>query len=400
MQSNKLRMAIRSTAVAAVFGVAGQAGAVELSAGDYEANLYGFARVVAAYDIDEDISNGGRGGNFAAITKGDADTADGHFGMDANTSRVGLSVVNPEGVKAVVEFDFDNSASLDPRLRHAYGEYKGVRIGRYWSNYNSWVGNTANVDFDGVPGTAGAQDRTEQITYMSGPLSVSLENAIDYGGVVGEAEVLTLQSDGTQQPVLTPGQDRGTVTSSPALTAKFEDSQGGISYSVGVMAKQTGYDTGANDDSAIGYAGFLAGKVAITDMVSVQGAINYADGANAYVYRAGSNFAGADAYVDANGDVETIEALGGALGASFALGGGRSVNAGYGTTMSDLDDAVQSGAVSAGATESNTTMYVNYMWSPVDSVSMGVQFENLETESQGGADGDANRIMYLAQYNF
>lgn len=269
--------------------------------------------------------------------------------MDANTSRVGLSVVNPEGVKVVVEFDFSNSASLDPRLRHAYGEYNNVRIGRYWSNCNSWVGNTANVDFDGVPGTAGAQDRTEQITYMSGPFSVSLENAIDYGGVVGVAPVLTLQPDGTQQLEPTPGQDRGTVASSPALTAKFENSQGGFSYAAAVMAKQTAYDTGSADDSAIGFAGFLAGKIAITDMISIQGAINYADGANAYVYRAGSNFAGADA---------------------------------------------------ATTTEQNTSMYINYMWSPVDKVSMGVQFENLETESQGGADGDANRLMYVAQYSF
>jgi len=377
MQSNKLRLAIRATAAAAVFGVAGQAGAVELNAGDYDVNLYGFARIVAAYDIDEDISNGGRAGNFGAITKGDADTADGHFGMDANTSRVGLSVVNPQGVKAVVEFDFDNSASLDARIRHAYGEYKGLKIGRHWSNYNSWVGNTANVDFDGVPGTAGTQDRTEQITYTTGPLSFSLEDPINYGGVVGAPA----------------------KTSTPALTAKLEDSQGGFSYAAAVMAKQTSYDTGSADDSAIGYAAFLAGKIAITDMISIQGAINYADGANAYVYRAGNNFAGADAYVD-GGDLETIEAVGGSLGATFGLGGGRSVNVGYGTAMSDLDDAVQSGAVAATTTEQNTSMYINYMWSPVDSVSMGVQFENLETESQGGTDGDANRLMYLAQYNF
>jgi hypothetical protein len=380
MQSNKLRLAIRATAAAAVFGVAGQAGAVELSAGDYDVNLYGFARVVAAYDIDEDISNGGRAGAFSKITKGDADTSDGHFGMDANTSRVGISVVNPQGVKAVIEYDFDNSASIDARLRHAYGEYKGVRIGRYWSNYNSWVGNTPNVDFDGVPGTAGTQDRTEQITYMTGPLSFSLENPIDYGGVSN--------SGGTAK------------TSTPALTAKFEDSQGGFSYSAAVMAKQTSYDTGTADDSAIGYGAFLAGKIAITDMISVQGAINFTDGANAYVYRAGSNFAGADAYVDANGNLETIEAVGGSLGATFGLGNGRSVNVGYGTAMSDLDDAVQDGAVAATATEQNTSMYINYMWSPVDKVTMGLQFENLETESQGGADGDANRLMYLAQYSF
>lgn len=371
-------MAIRATAAAAVFGVAGQAGAVELSTGDYETNLYGFARVLAAYDLDEDISNGGRAGAFSKITTGNADTVDGHFGMDANTSRLGLSVVNPEGVKTVVEFDFDNSANLDVRLRHAYGEYKGVRIGRYWSNYNTWVGNTANLDFDGAPGVGGAQDRTEQITYMSGPLSFSLENPIDYGGVVGAPA----------------------ITSSPALTAKLEDSQGGISYAVGVMAKQTGYDTGTSDDSVIGYDGFLAGKIAITDMISIQGAINYSDGANAYVYRAGSNFGGPDAYVDANGDVETIEAYAGALGASFGLGGGRSVNVGYGMATSDLDDAVQSGALAASSRDTNTTMYVNYMWTPVESVSMGVQFENLETETQAGEDGDANRILYLAQYSF
>jgi hypothetical protein len=382
MLNNKLRMAIRSTAAVAILGVATQASAVEFGSGGYDANLYGFARVVAAYDIDEDISNGGRAGNFEKITAGDVDTADGHFGMDANTSRLGVSVMTPEDVKMVVEFDFDGSGGLDPRLRHAYGEYNGVRIGRYWSNYNTWVGNTANLDFDGVPGLGGTQDRTEQITYMSGPLSFSLENPLDYGGVEGSGSTA--------------------ITSSPALTAKFEDSQGGVSYSVGVMAKQTGYDTGTNDDSAMGYAGFLAGKIAITDMISIQGAINFADGANAYVYRAGSNFGGPDAYVGANGDVETIEAYGGALGASFGLGGGRSVNVGYGMATQDLDDAATTAGtgIGGGSTDTNTAMYVNYMWAPVKHVSMGVQFENLETETQGGADGDANRLMYLAQYSF
>jgi hypothetical protein len=382
MLNNKLRMAIRSTAAVAILGVATQASAVEFGSGGYDANLYGFARVVAAYDIDEDISNGGRAGNFEKITAGDVDTADGHFGMDANTSRLGVSVMTPEDVKMVVEFDFDGSGGLDPRLRHAYGEYNGVRIGRYWSNYNTWVGNTANLDFDGVPGLGGTQDRTEQITYMSGPLSFSLENPLDYGGVAGSGSTA--------------------ITSSPALTAKFEDSQGGVSYSVGVMAKQTGYDTGTNDDSAMGYAGFLAGKIAITDMISIQGAINFADGANAYVYRAGSNFGGPDAYVGANGDVETIEAYGGALGASFGLGGGRSVNVGYGMATQDLDDAAATAGtgIDGGSTDTNTAMYVNYMWAPVKHVSMGVQFENLETETQGGADGDANRLMYLAQYSF
>jgi hypothetical protein len=376
MKYNKLRLAIRSTAVVAVLGVAAQASAVEFEADGYSANLYGFARIATTYDFDENIASGGQSGNFSAITGG-SNTVDGHFGMDANTSRLGVSVMTPQDVKMVVEFDFDDNDSNVPRIRHAYGEYNGVLIGRNWSNYNSWVGNTSGLDFDGLPGLAGTQSRTEQVRYTTGPLSVSLEQPFNYPGVAGGAN----------------------KTPSPALTARFEDSQGGFSYSAAVMAKQTAFDNGTTDDSAVGYGAFLAAKMAISDMLSVQGAINFSDGANAYVYRAGGNFGQIDAYNDA-GEIETVESVGGALGVSMALGGGRSINLGYGTASVDLDDAVQAGAVAATLTDTNTMVFLNYMWSPVKNVSMGVEFANLETETQGGSDGDANRLMYLAQYNF
>ncbi|RBP76355.1 DcaP family trimeric outer membrane transporter [Marinobacter nauticus] len=376
MQSNKLRMAIRATAAATVLGMASQAGAVSLEAGDYDVNLYGFARVVATYDIDEDIANGGQAGNFSKITTGSGDTADGHFGMDANTSRIGLSVTSPQDVKVVVEFDFDNNDSLEPRLRHAYGEYQGVMIGRNWSNYNSFVGNGATLDFDALPGTAGNQSRTEQIRYTTGAVSISLEQPFE-SGVEG-------------------GVDK---TSSPALTARIEDSQGGMSYSAAVMAKQTSFDDGSDDDSAFGYGAFLAGKIALTEMISIQGAINYTDGANAYVYRAGGNFGQIDAYND-GGDIETVESYGGALSASMGLGEGRSVNLGYGMATVDLDDAVDAGALAANTTDTNTMAFINYQWSPIGKVKMGVEYAYLETETQGGDDGDANRLMFLAQYNF
>ncbi|OZB13333.1 MAG: hypothetical protein B7X58_09690, partial [Marinobacter sp. 34-60-7] len=289
--------------------------------------------MAASYDLDENIASGGQSGNFSSISTGNADTADGHFGMDANTSRLGVSVTSPEDVTVLVEFDFDNNDSLEPRLRRAYGEYNNVLIGRDWSNYNSFVGNTPILDFDGLPGTAGTQSRTEQIRYKTGPLSFSLEQPFSNGVGTG------INADG----VPTTG---GTVTSSPAVTAKLEDSQGGFSYAAGVMAKQTGYDNATNDDSAIGFGAFLAGKIAVTDMISIQGAVNYSDGANGYVYRAGGNFGQYDAYTDANGDVETVESVGGAIGASFGLGGGRSVNIGYGTAMVDLDENIASGGQS------------------------------------------------------
>jgi hypothetical protein len=249
------------------------------------------------------------------------------------------------------------------------------------------VGNTSGLDFDGPPGLAGTQSRNEQIRYTTGALSLAIEQPF---GSVGNGV------DGNGAP-----ETDDTKTGSPILSAKLEDSQGGLSYSAAVMAKQIAYDTGTQDDSAIGYAAFIAGKIMLTDMFSVQGTIGFADGASSYVYRAGGNFGQYDGYVNpANGDLETVEAYGGALGASMNLGGGRSVNLGYGTATVDLDDAVADSGLSSNTTDTNTMIFLNYQWTPVESVKMGVEFANLETETQGGNDGDANRVMFLAQYSF
>lgn len=387
MQNNKLRTAIRATAAAAIFGVAGQASALELSAGDWKAELYGFARLAAAYDIDEDISAGGRGGAFSDITTGNADTNDGHFGMDANTSRLGFTATSPEGVKAVVEFDFDNNGTLEPRLRRAFGEYNGVLLGQEWSNFTSFVGNPSILDWDNLPGRAGLQSRVTQVRYTTGALSFSIED----------------DTSRNQESTTNPGNIAGATgdkTSMPVFTARVEDSAGGLSYSAAALVKQISYDDTVNDDDAIGFAAFLAGRFAVTDMLSIMGSVSFADGASNYIYRSGENFGGFEGYADANGDLETIETFGANIGAGLNLGGGRSINIGYGTTMKDLDDGVNAGIISGATAETNSMLAVNYQWKPVERVNMGVEFARLETDNQNGDDGDASRIMFVGQYNF
>jgi hypothetical protein len=376
--------------------------AVTIDTDGYEANVYGFVRAVASYDFDEKIASGGQAGDFSKITTGSGNTSDGHFGIDANTSRLGVQVMTPQGVKMVVEFDFDGSDGIDPRLRHAYGSYNGVLIGRNWSNFNSFVGNPATLDFDGIPGSAGTQSRIEQVRYTTGALSLSIEQPFSAGVGRDVAPVFAF-SPTTGVIALAPAgtvSTAGTKETTPAFTARYEDSQGGLTYSAAVMAKQTAYDTGSADDNDIGYAAFVAGKVMLTDMLSVNGTFGYADGATSYVYRAGGNFGQYDGYTDANGDIETVEAYGGAIGASLGLGNGSSVNLGYGMATVDLDDAVLNTNLPATATDTNSTMFINYQWVPIKDVKMGVEFANLKTETQGGNDGDANRVMFLAQYSF
>eukprot|EP00389_Voromonas_pontica_P016724 GDKH01026155.1.p1 GENE.GDKH01026155.1~~GDKH01026155.1.p1 ORF type:complete len:193 (-),score=37.09 GDKH01026155.1:45-623(-) len=175
MQSNKLRMAIRSTAAVAILGVAAQAQAVSFETGGYQTDIYGYARLNASYDIDSNQALSTRSGSYSGLVNND-DAPDGHFGADAFQSRIGVKTVSPEGVKINVEGDFRGSGGGSLRLRHAYGEYNGVLMGQTWSNFTSFVGNTSTLDFDSLPGVAGYQSRTTQARYTTGPLSLSLED--------------------------------------------------------------------------------------------------------------------------------------------------------------------------------------------------------------------------------
>lgn len=377
MQSNKLRLAIRATAATVVMGVASQASALTLNVGDdTEASLYGYARLNMSYDLDGNRAVSTRAGSFTPANE----DVTGHFGADVQQSRLGVKVKHASGVAITVEGDFRGSGNGagSLRMRHAYGEYNGFMAGRNWSNYVSFVGNTPTLDFDSLAGTAGSQDRAEQIRYTTGALSFSLE-------------------DPSSQGVL--GAGGNTRTSAPALTARIQDSADALSYSAAALISQVTADDGTNDDSAMGYAVFGAAKFALSDMISIQGAINYTDGANGYLWRSGSNYFGPSAYVDGN-SIETIAGYGGSIGTSVALGGGRSINLGYGTTTLDLDDAIAAGATTNADAETNQNIFLNYMWSPVQNVMMGVEYGYFDQETVAGDSTDANRIIFAAQYGF
>lgn len=365
MQSNKLRMAIRATAAVAVLGIAGQAQAFNFTAGDVDASIYGYARLSMSYDIDQDISDGTQSGNANSIVHGN--DIDGFFGASAAQSRLGFKATNSDGLTVNIEGDFASTF----RLRHAYGSYKGVLAGQTWSNYNSFVGSTPTLDFNGVAGNAGYQVRTAQLRYTTGPMSFSIEDPQNKG--------IPSQRDG-----------------SPAFTARLEDKAGGFAYAASGLVKQNTADNGTDDDSTLGFGVFGAASMALSDMISLQGAINYTNGASGYLYLSG----GSDAYLDGN-SLENISGVGGTLGASFKLGNGRSFNVAYGMTKLDVDDLVSDTvATGSGTTETNQTVFVNYMWTPVKNTMMGVEYGYFDNEKQNGDSEDANRIMFAAQYNF
>ena len=366
MQSNKLRLAIRATAAATVLGLASQAQAFQIEAGDVKAEVYGYARLTATYDINEQLadSDSTLAGDFSRVSNSDNE---GHFDASATQSRIGIRSTLPNDLKIVVEGDFASSGDL--RLRHAYGEYNGILAGQTWSNYNSFVGNTPTLDFNGSAGWAGYQLRTAQLRYTTGGLSVSVEDP---------------------KGSLTLGAGDSAKDAMPAFTARYEGSSDALSFATAALVKQNAYDneTTDKDDSTIGYAVFGAAKFKLSDMVSIQGSLNYSDGANKYLYQSGAT----DAAVDTDNSLDTISGFGGSLGTSIGLGDGRSVNLVYGMIQMDVD------ADTANETRSN--ILANYMWTPIKNVMMGVEYQYWKTETKGGNSEDANRLMFAAQYNF
>ncbi|WP_188093634.1 DcaP family trimeric outer membrane transporter [Marinobacter salinexigens] len=365
MPNKKLARAIRLTTAALAMGIAGQASAINFQAGDVDASIYGYVRLNMTYDLDENLGGPAQEGSFTRISDSDAN---GYFGASANQSRIGIRLKNPDGVKVNVEGDFYAGTF---RLRHAYGEYNGVLAGQTWSNYTSFAGGTSVLDFNGVAGNAGLWHREAQVRYTTGNLSLSVENPRSRlaNSVIRD--------------------------SSPSFTARYESKMDGGAFAVAALTKQNTYDTGTDDDSTIAYTAFVTGKIALGESVTVQGAVNYSDGANRYLYQSNAD----DAYV-ANGSIENISGYGGNIGATLKLDGGSSINFVAGMTKVDWDDALADGVANGSEAETNRNILVNYQWVPVKSVKMGVELSNWYTEYVNGNDEDANRIMFAAQYNF
>src|SRR5699024_4903359 len=111
------------------------------------------------------------------------------------------------------------------------------------------------------------------------------------------------------------------------------------------------------------------------------GAINYVDGAGNYLYLSGAS----DAYQKGAGpdySLENISGMAGTIGASFDVGGGSSVNIAYGMAKLDMDDYVDD--IGGNPTEQLQNAFVNYMWTPVKSVTMGVEYGFFDKELKSG----------------
>ena len=378
MSKKTLKNVALGSVSALALAAAGTASAVEFQAGNTAVNLYGYAQLDIIYDIDDDLGNRGA---QSVSAPADSDNT-GHFSMDASTSRLGVETRTPTNmgdVRTVIEGDFYGGGGGTFRLRRAFGEWNGILAGQEWSNFVSFIGSSPTASFTGTIGLPRLA-RNPQLRYTYENFSIAIED-------VGQGDFF----DGTD-----PGaglEKRGT----PDLTLRFEDTSGPVNFSVGAVLRQIEWDDGDDSESAFGFGLQGSASMEVAPGTTIRGTIVGGPGIGTYLYVNPANAAFTDQTSDL--DVEPITAYGGTVGVTQALGMGNLTLA-YSTTIADIDDAVDDGSLTPADLEQLTAVYLNYIWSPVERVSYGVELSWNEAKNQDGDSEDALRLHGMVRYSF
>ncbi|MGM0926457.1 MAG: DcaP family trimeric outer membrane transporter [Pseudomonadota bacterium] len=391
-QYNKLKQASIFTASALALAVASASHAVDFEVGDTKASVYGYAKLDIIYDVDADLGNSISHDNPISgkqIALDEDASQDGHFNMHAYQSRIGFKTVTPvsgSDLVTQIEGDFYGSGGGSFRLRHAYGSWNGILAGQFWTNFYGFVAGTPTIDFTGPPGV-GNQARQPQLRYTAGNFSASIEDPDTLGGSeTTENNVVQTDSDAAKSEL-------------PDVTARYTDTSGPFKYSASAVLRQLEFDAEANpgatvnDDSAFGWGLALEAAMDVTEAVTLRAGVTHGDGIGGYMNVSPQT---SPAYVANNGDLETLESTGGTIGASIKAGPG-AINASYNVSTVDLDDEDY---YDNDANDTFETAYLNYIWSPAERISYGIEAAWASREVKDGRDGDATRLQGMVMYSF
>jgi hypothetical protein len=265
------------------------------------------------------------------------------------------------------------SNSYTPRVRHAFINYGKWLVGQTWSNFQNVAALPDVVDFIG-PSGATVFMRQPQVRYTAGKFSFSLENPettiTPFGG---GARVVTDDN------------------SLPDITARYAWSGDGHSVQLaGIVRELQWRNVGLADDSTRGWGVSLSGKTMLGEN-DIRWMISHGDGLGRYL---GLNLANA-AVIDANGKLEAIGSTAGfaAYRHHWSPGWRSSLVLGY----TDIDNPLATGN---SATDSVWSAQMNLLYSPLEALTIGLEYTRAERELVNGLDDRLDRLQFAVKYGF
>ena len=277
---------------------------------------------------------------------------------------------------AEIDF-FGTSGSLDPRMRHFYGQVMNVLIGQTWTTF---------TDVDAFPDTLD----------ISGPAGVSLlrQAQVRYTQPLngGQSLAFAIERPLTQAPQTTNG--GGAYNPAPDVIVRYRLERDRSHLQAGTIVRALGYRTAARNTTTLG-AGFnVSGTWKVTPQDLIMAYVAYGAGIARYV----DNLAGMGADLDRDETATGVTALP-ALGTYAALTHQwpRSFRSTGVIGYSSIDNT-------AGQADSvfHSSYYAsaNLLWNPVGSLNVGVEYLFGTHQLKGGADAHASRLQFAAKYDF
>ena len=261
-------------------------------------------------------------------------------------------------------------------LRHAFVTWNNWLAGQTWSNFQDVAALPEAVDFVGVTeGTTFV--RQAQIRYTKGPFSVALENP--HTTVSNVATAARNNAGGSDLM--------------PDVTARYVSKGDWGHFSVAGLLRQL--KTG--NESTSGAAISLSGRFNIGASDDIRWMTNYGSGIGRYL----AFGLGADAVLDANGDLHSQTGAGGFVAWRHAFNGKLRSNLMYSMAEFDNDRNLAGwGAGSWTAIERAQSFHANLIYSPFPKLDVGAEVSWGQRELEDDRKGDMRRIHTTVKYSF
>ena len=342
-----------------------------------DVSIYGSIRGDANYIID------GADDDFNATHKTGANNVKDKLRATPKVTRFGLDFNTPMGDNKVggkIEVDFasgDNSKSENLRIRHAYLTLNNWLFGQTTSSFAS-VHAPEMIDYYTNIGGSGASARVPQVRYSqklapATQLFVSAEEGNSKATKDGDLSY--------RLPVLT-----------AKVTQGFAEGKGLAS----ARALVEHYKSDAANDDKTGWGVALGANYQVAEPLKVSADVAYMKGNSNHLY--GSN----SAYSVVGNSIEQNEAVAVQVGATYNFSPKLRSTLAYGALFADdgTDFARVANKPDTKENEKVQQAWINFIYSPVKPVDLGIEYINGERETFAGEKFSDDRVGVMARYSF
>jgi hypothetical protein len=356
--------------------------ALTLETGGIAAQFGGFVKLDAMQDFDPIGVEDQFKVNSIPVSSDPDSQLGGSSHMTARGTRFTLDVRSNEGpssgLRAYVEGDFYGSGNAF-RIRHGYGEWKGLLAGQTWSTFQDISARPFTLDYEGPDGEVFVRQALIRYTQKQSDnfqWSVAVENA--------DSEIVATEG--------VSGSGRSEV---PDLAGalRFSNERGHVQVAGLLRQLRFVSDGGGLDESDTAFGINLSGSARVVGNDTVMGHIAYGNGIGRYIESFGGT--NSDAIIGANGSLDAIDATAATLG--YTHHWSQRLNSTLSGSVAELDTVATQ---PANAIKSTRSAHFNLVYKPIPQFLVGGELMWGERENNDGDSGDAVRFQVSVQYNF